>query len=201
MHRARSVSSCPLTIMFGGPSFDGSARNTPTHECGIWPSSMVGTAPANVRCVGATPIPFRYRRTCYLPSLTAAATLPKWGFPQGNGTCCDLVVQPVCIGCEIAWWVGPLNRFASTGLLLNRCCGRENGTKSLIMKAEKSRFESKTTRGADRGLAHLTMHGDCIDECPAETSHPTGPKSNLGRRCLSATCSRFRLYPRRIVNW
>src|ERR1017187_3793409 len=53
----------------------------------------------------------------------------------------------------------------------------------------------------DRRLAHLTMHGDCIDECPAETSHPTGPKSNLGRRCLSATCSRFRLFPRRFVNW
>src|ERR1700690_2954963 len=73
--------------------------------------------------------------------------------------------------------------------------------KSLIMKGEKSRFKSKTTRGADRGLAHLTMHGDCIDECPGATSHPTGPKSNLGRRCLSATRSRFRLYPRRFVNW
>jgi hypothetical protein len=67
-------------------------------------------------------------RTCCLPSLAAAATLPKWGFPHGNGICCNLVVQPVCIGSETAWQVGPLNTFASTGLLLNRCCGRENGT-------------------------------------------------------------------------
>jgi len=26
------------------------------------------------------------------------ATPPKWGFPHDNGICCDLAVQPGCIG-------------------------------------------------------------------------------------------------------